>query len=175
MGVGPPNFEGYKTEEQTRIPVNLDIWRADPQNALGTKTSWGGGEVEKRGVQYRRPRLWFLIFSGFLLQESQNGVLSGPLLWRFCVVCSVASFVVLSSSGHHPLFSQNIMGVGPPNFEGYKTEKQPRINHRSRRTRRQKAHMLHFLHNLYANKPRNFDPKSGLIAASFALIFGRNV
>ena len=40
MGVGPPNFEGYKTEKQTRIPVNLEIWRADPHNVVGNIGRW---------------------------------------------------------------------------------------------------------------------------------------
>ena len=68
-------------------------------------------------MQYSWPRL----------QKSQNDVWSGPLFRRVRVVCSVASFVILSLGGQHPILSQNIMGVGPPNFESSKTGKQKRI------------------------------------------------
>ena len=39
------------------------------------------------------------------------------IFWCVCVGCSVVSSVILSLSGQHPIFPQNIMGVGPPNFE----------------------------------------------------------
>ena len=57
---------------------------------------------------------WF--FSGSLLYKSQNYVWFGPFFWCVCVGCSVVYLVILSLSGQHPIFSQRIMGVGPPNI-----------------------------------------------------------
>ena len=41
----------------------------------------------------------------------------GLVFSRVRVGCSLASLVILSLSGRHLIFPQNIMGVGPPNFE----------------------------------------------------------
>ena len=63
----------------------------------------------------------------FRTAEEPKGRLARTAFWRVCVVCSAASFVVLSSSGQRPIFPQNSMEVGPPNFEGYRTGEQTRI------------------------------------------------